>query len=134
MDTSETYIKMRFEAIPDMGLGKPAVIAEIPSKTFVDTEGDWYFVYQESKKLATICQLERQDQLQEMLTEYDWRTNFSRFKIFSEEFSFETNNYPESYKQETPLAYFDSMEQLWLAFVMKENRSKVWTGEKWEKV
>lgn len=25
-----------------------------------------------------------------------------------------------------------SMSQLWLAFVMKENHSKTWTGDKWE--
>jgi len=27
---------------------------------------------------------------------------------------------------------FTSMEQLWLAFVMKERWNKVWNGEKWE--
>ncbi len=26
----------------------------------------------------------------------------------------------------------ESMEQLWLAFVLKENHNKVWGGEKWE--
>ena len=27
-----------------------------------------------------------------------------------------------------------SMEQLWLAFVMKEKYNKIWNGEKWEKI
>ncbi len=27
---------------------------------------------------------------------------------------------------------FTSMEQLWLAFVMKEKYNKIWNGEKWE--
>ena len=29
------------------------------------------------------------------------------------------------------LEYFNSMEQLWLAFVMKEKHSKTWNGEEW---
>jgi len=29
-------------------------------------------------------------------------------------------------------AIFNSMEQLWLAFVMKEKFDKVWNGEDWE--
>ena len=28
--------------------------------------------------------------------------------------------------------FFDSMEQLWLAFVMKKKYGKVWNGEEWE--
>ncbi len=30
--------------------------------------------------------------------------------------------------------YPDSMEQLWLAFVMKELYSKIWDGEKWKDI
>ena len=31
-----------------------------------------------------------------------------------------------------PFSRFTSMEQLWLAFVMKEKHQKQWVGEKWE--
>ena len=31
-----------------------------------------------------------------------------------------------------PRLYFNSMEQLWLAFVMKEKFNKVWNGNDWE--
>ncbi len=60
--------------------------------------------------------LPRQDQLQEMLSRNlsyliayfaDWWSNLHK-------------------------ASYDSMEQLWLAFVMKEQYSKQWTGTDWE--
>ena len=31
----------------------------------------------------------------------------------------------------TPIGYFASMEQLWLAFVQKELHQKVWNGSEW---
>jgi hypothetical protein len=34
-------------------------------------------------------------------------------------------------KEEEYIKQFTSMEQLWLAFVMKENFQKIWDGEKW---
>jgi hypothetical protein len=34
--------------------------------------------------------------------------------------------------QNADISKINSMEQLWLAFVMKEKFGKVWNGEKWE--
>ena len=69
--------------------------------------------------------LPRQDQLQDMLA---WK-NISI--ICSELTDFACS--PESY--EPYLGSFvqkwGSMEQLWLAFVMKEKYNKVWDGEEW---
>lgn len=100
--------------------------------------GDFYY-NPESKsvhivKLATkkeICpnpklwrvKLFRQDQLQGMIV--NWRKNFRLG--FSENGLAVSNPYGE-------LQYFIegiSMEQLWLAFVMKEKFNKTWNGEDW---
>lgn len=123
MDTSETYIKMRLAAIPDLGMGEPpeAVSKDIDTgddiyifltdTIIIDVKGDWYYVGE-----TNACQLERQDQLQEMLgfcgasDIYGWLKRVTFFQI------------------ETP---YQSFEQLWLAFVMKEKYNKTWNGEEW---
>jgi len=60
-----------------------------------------------------------QDQLQEMIGEeyaIDLLYSFHHF------YNDRTSDYTEQ---------FNSMEQLWLVFVMKENHNKEWNGEKW---
>ena len=59
--------------------------------------------------------LPRQDQLQEMVDISDWR-----FKLVNCA-SFLADNFGS----------FATMEQLWLAFVMKEKYHKIWNGEDW---
>ncbi len=69
--------------------------------------------------------LPHQGQLQEMVLDYIEGTcgkNLSRLKKFTA-FACEISNYMVS----------RSMEQLWLAFVMKEKYQKVWNGKDWEK-
>ncbi len=64
--------------------------------------------------------LPRQDQLQAMVEStcsVDLLTRFQRWVAFDEEDS------PD-----------DSMEQLWLAFVMKEKHNKIWNGEEWNEI
>jgi hypothetical protein len=65
----------------------------------------------------------RQDQLQDMLGPYPG--NYVLFKRWTEELEFENGN-PIS-----KLQTFTSMEQLWLAFVMKDKYNKEWNGEDW---
>lgn len=125
MDTSKTYINMRLAAIPDMGLGEKPLrpyhfvkgIPDLSKQVVIDLKGNWYHI---TTKTSEVCQLERQDQLQEMVRRrgddgvdlhaklasfvYDWSQNYGGW----------------------------SMEQLWLAFVMKGN-NKVWDGENWIK-
>ncbi len=123
MDTSETYIKMRLAAIPDLGMGTPpdfsAGMEWVTDEVVIDCKGDWYcFTVQEW------CQLERQDQLQEMV---NWEINDMTYKLetFTEGFaigwSFIKGNGEASW------------EQLWMAFVMKEKHGKQWSGTEWVK-
>ena len=70
-----------------------------------------------------------QDQLQgiilkEELSVFDLSRRFNHFCDF--------DNY--KYKEYNPYTCrLNSMEQLWLAFVMKEKYNKIWNGEKWNR-
>lgn len=65
--------------------------------------------------------LPRQDQLQEMfsLSHFD-----SHFRLLRECYEFACGSYTQNIS--------DSLEQLWLAFFMKEEYNKVWNGNDWE--
>lgn len=68
------------------------------------------------------CWLPRQDQLQEMIeTRFAWE-KLNQFNCW-----FDDEVYVRGMLQ------FDnsSMEQLWLAFIMKEEHNKLWNGEDW---
>ena len=118
MDTSATYIKMCEKAVPDIHY----------TGSFNTLVGDRWGIhlvhcdvfYFDGKGHA--IWLPRQDQLQEVVIgnrtpcqlSWDfhyWRTNQSWGHI------------------NDPCL---SMEQFWLAFVMREKYSKVWIGEEWE--
>ena len=67
--------------------------------------------------------LPRQDQLQKMVFEYLAKGN-DTYSIFTLILDFsDFANQP---------CGFDSMEQLWLAFVMRELYNKVWNGSEWK--
>ena len=124
MDTSETYIKMRLAAIPDLGMGEPPQVDwDKPrwsnDKVFVDTKGDFYYADEEKA-----CQLERQDQLQEMMREASEVILLESFFCFV--FNPNKNFWQTEYTRQ-----FTSMEQLWLAFVMSQLYNKVWNREQW---
>lgn len=118
MDTSEQYIKMRLAAISDLGMGLPIECPcnLISGDVWVDSKGDWYYSTEERH-----CQLECQDQLQEMV-EYD------RLEQLLDPFIGFYNRQPWAGKAD---GVPPSMEQLWLAFVMKEKYNKTWDGEVW---
>ena len=116
MDCGNDYIKMRIEAIPDLGRGTPyldAFYATPDLKSFIDRKGDWY-VWTEGE--PNWCQLERQDQSQEMV-----RGKYPALKELVYRFSLWSMFYASK---------FTSMEQLWLAFYMGEFHNKIWEG-KW---
>lgn len=71
--------------------------------------------------------LPRQDQLQEMLCDFD--TCLSRIYWWKEGGVIRTTNDDDYYGYGSD--DFTSMEQLWLAFVMKEKYGKVWDGTDW---
>ncbi len=70
------------------------------------------------------CWLPRQDQLQEMV----WRENAQHTLLDFYNGAGGLFNEGQKYWLQ-----FISMEQLWLAFVMKEKYNKVWNGKEWIK-
>ena len=98
------------------------------------TEGDWivnvamlglsYHAIRTVRAVegsAKLLWLPRQDQLQEMV---EWK----RLEQLQDTFIGFDNRQPWAGKADsTP----PSMEQLWLAFVMKEKHDKTWDGDKW---
>ena len=67
--------------------------------------------------------LPRQDQLQEMVGGFE--------AGFVDWFHWRNAIYPHMQNPFNKEWRFTSMEQLWLAFVMKENHNKTWDGNKW---
>ncbi len=147
MDTSKAYIKMCKAAV---GLQNEKWVSK-KGKSYPWEEGDMVslhrkvFMYDacshsegfiEPQVYDTECVwLPRQDQLQEMVIESLTASLHDGFEhrrliVLTGRFrEFVSHCFPEE-----PLysERFDSMEQLWLAFVMKEKHGKVWNGTAWE--
>ncbi|MCK5236306.1 MAG: hypothetical protein KAR06_04895 [Deltaproteobacteria bacterium] len=105
MDTSETYMKMC--NCKEIQGARPALPFSAKEWWIWNEYGDTVW-------------LPRQDQLQEMVSDGDCAYDlFHRFEIW-------VNCYDAEISQLEL-----SMEQLWLAFVMKEKYNKVWKGEEW---
>ncbi len=122
MITAETYIKMRIAAIPDLGRGTPYLetfCTQPDLRTFVDRAGNFY-VWTSGE--PNWCQLEKQDQLQEMV---DTIGNYRVGKLVQDLHKF--------LFAKTQSVSFTSMEQLWLAFCMSEKYGKIWSGTEWIK-
>jgi hypothetical protein len=125
MDTSETYIKM-CDCPEIQGLRKSLngdfVYDLVSEKIIVKSE------FQGSPINSTW--LPRQDQLQEMASLKHFFIDF----IFSEKnIAMTTETLVELGKNDTIQQFYQatSMEQLWLAFVMKEKFNKTWSGTEW---
>lgn len=144
MDTSETYIKMAEKAVELQEGWKP----EEGDYCVWDTKEDVRLLYCNAwgeleigsyedenggtgesvvrrinfdKALRTIY-LPRQDQLQDMLDD-----RFSNRYAYVQAGKFGNEAYGLGLDSKA------SMEQLWLAFVMKENYGKEWNGKDWVK-
>lgn len=143
MDTSETYIKMcekaeEIQAIADEHWDEFSMSCW-HSPNHVQCKGhfsDWHMAYKycpvcgKALKITpeySFCHrfldddttwLPRQDQLQEMVIGKVemWTTAITGLHNLAK--------FAETIE-------FGSMEQLWLAFVMKEKYSKVWNGDEW---
>ena len=72
------------------------------------------------------CWLPRQDQLQEMIKLKSLRQSYINFDFFLGLDRADHRDVMSRYGLNT-------MEQLWLAFVMKEKYNKIWNGTDWEK-
>ena len=136
MDKTEIYIKMRLAAIPDLGKGSHPTGGEriIDYNVTVDSMGDFYAYTEECPHW---CQLERQDQLQEMIfPNHEDRAitmtmELAKFAGRIPKIKFPIDIYGRTYRGKSYAKI--SMEQLWLAFVMKELHSKIWDGDNWIK-
>jgi len=129
VDVSSNYIKMCEKAVE---IQEPWVISG-------RNIGDFYYnlhthhrdIWKAHNKLASDFDiwLPRQDQLQEMLfpdiTNMNWILN--KLIEFSGLRGIESDSNVYYAKR------FNSMEQLWLAYVMKEKYNKAWNGKDWEK-
>ena len=110
MDTSEAYIKM-------------CDCPEIQKTPFATTVSKDWTAWLNGQPVW----LPRQDQLQKMVGDSPYYSiKNAMWSVLDDfrNFAFATN-----FKEYIPL----TMEQLWLAFVMKVEFSKVWDGEKWIK-
>jgi hypothetical protein len=122
MDTSPEYIKMcEAEEIQAFKQGKLWDGIDVYA-----LDGAVHYGYEGSPSIRAIW-LPRQDQLQEMLKDnpiFDtWIVQLNR--VFNYVFE---NYFAKPYDlKELP----KSMEELWLAFVMKERSQKTWNGEEW---
>jgi len=128
MDTTETYIKMRLVAVPDLGMGTPMgfSINWQSEAILIDEKGDWYYSTKDD-----VVQLERQDQLQEMVIggcdPYP-DPSHSLLEDFWKEIHIDSEDISE---WNTDYIQFTSMEQLWLAFLLAEKYGKCWDGDDW---
>jgi hypothetical protein len=112
VDTSKTYVKMCEKAIE---------IQQVFPTITPDDRSFWVDDFNSGKSVW----LPRQDQLQEMVKSDihpHWQLN-SFVDAGISDYIQEMNEYAKQ---------FSSMEQLWLALVMREKYSKIWNGEVWE--
>ncbi len=129
MDISKTYIKMCEQAVEIQAL------ASYPYAE-VKIGDDWVWRFESTTDLDRQWQqgqnrkvwLPRQDQLQEMVGGLecgfiDWENWLGNI------YGYNYGNKPNGH-----LHIFDTYEQLWLAFVIKEKFGKVWNGEDWFKI
>lgn len=142
MDTSETYIKMCEKADKIQKghrLEEPDFIAilETLGGHSIPEYKEWrpnsYCEEYEPYDKPTIW-LPRQDQLQEMVRHAGY-AGFNGFKYFIKWLQASNGGtYPYFRCQDNEeFPPFTSMEQLWLAFVMKERYSEIWNGADWIK-
>lgn len=128
MDTSKEYILMCEKAAEVQELWEPK------QNDFAFCDGA-YAVYHVSscievpikalKKSTNYFWLPRQDQLQKILG--------TALRDLVMVFALNWMNYLDGYELSQEAKQFNSMEQLWLAFVMSEKYNKKWDGEAWVK-
>jgi len=71
-----------------------------------------------------------QDQLQEMVRVFNLKLQ-EMVRVFNLKDYLRIVCESETYRKDEYLFQFKTMEQLWLAFVMKERFGKTWNGEDW---
>ena len=131
MDTTPEFVKMCEKAYKDLRTPQRAMINN--ELQCLDRLTLWARHYKDGTYFAWIgvsgfenaFPIYQQDQLQDRLPKRKtWFENLYRFYQWIRE-----PMTPENWN--SPCIDFQSMEQLWLAFVMSERYSKIWNGEDW---
>ena len=132
MDTSETYIKMCGKAKLDH-FWKEGDFYYVPERSILQKFREIWgkvLVFRKEevsyKEWHQVIWLPRQDQLQEMIPRITDVRCLVLPKLLCEFVYYNHSSVCNTAKQ------FTSMEQLWLAFMMKEKYNKVWTRQEWE--
>ena len=130
MDTSKEYVKMCEKAEEIQKEWKPKQGDYEINKRFLKEEVTKGFITFSWWDLTTEGKvwLPRQDRLQEMIEEGNAYTLTIDFLNWMEKES--RKPYPDD---QMIMRLRFSMEQLWLAFVMKEKYNKTWDGKEWVK-
>jgi len=135
MDTSETYIKMMRTAWSDIRedvyKGAFALFSRRLRMLYV-LDGEivyWKDSINTSNHDRAFPLLE-QDQLQEMVRKY-WEDDHESDHQMVERFYLYTSSEPPQGTPNEILTPLTTFERMWLAFVMKEKYSKVWSGTEW---
>ncbi len=118
MDTSKEYIKMceKAEEIQPGELN--------PGDFYVTKMNVYNYIHRicsvQMRRRFFQIRLHRQDQLQEMLM-----VNGNLTALMQDLWRYASKEFDLDWSKST-------MEQLWLAFVMKEKYNKIWNGKEWE--
>jgi hypothetical protein len=128
MDTSKEYIKMceaavEIQAAWNSTCGEFDVYVEMKiesGQTWVRYRDIEFYMENEKEEYKHIW-LPRQDQLQDMVVSIYSNNDIKLLNSFSKYILKDYEKY-----------MYCSMEQLWLAFVMKEIYNKIWSDGKWE--
>ena len=122
MDTSETYIKMSHKAFPNPTAMPSGRVERLRDNIFIDDNGQWWADYE-----GWFIPLYRQDQLQEM------RPNKISL-AYADLHCAVRGGFYDGYIDKDGFGYgtpYETDEQLWLAFIMKEKYNKTWNGNDW---
>jgi len=120
MDTTKEYIKM-CEKAKEIQKSFQSLHDTInhPHNLYIDRNTYKVESFNNYKHRNNIW-LPRQDQLQEMVSSRNAYNLMLIFELWYDKHCGDDSEYE-----------YGSMEQLWLAFVMKEKYQKQWDGEKW---
>ncbi len=139
MDKTPKYQKMCVEAFKDIGYIKPTISSNlmIPASNSIHNQqaDDFMLTFEDefdnigfgSTVARPVGQLYQQDQLQDFLNE-EQNNILGRLSLFCE-WIVESLEPVGIYASDE----YDSLEQLWLAYVMKERYQKIWDNKepKW---
>jgi len=147
MDTSKEYIEMckKAKEIQNNWNPKDCNIAEMPEtikfeinkiksisfKRIVAPIKDWNYLKDIDKIREYFVWLPRQDELQEIITPFKLPKNCESLGGSCHNLAYHFGQ--SILKKWGYYINFESMEQLWLAFVMWEKYKKIWDGKKWIK-